>query len=77
MLVGHSKWGNPFVIGNDGTREQVIAKYEAWLQTQCHCSLPFQNAKAKSSVVGAALYRAMATYYSDWPIVEWRLRSLE
>lgn len=23
-------WGNPFVIGKDGTREEVIAKYEAW-----------------------------------------------
>ena len=22
-----SKWGNPYVIGPDGTREQVIAKY--------------------------------------------------
>lgn len=28
------KWGNPFTIGKDGTREQVIAKYEAWLKTQ-------------------------------------------
>jgi hypothetical protein len=27
-----SKWGNPFVIGKDGTREEVIAKYEAWLK---------------------------------------------
>lgn len=25
-----SKWGNPFVIGADGTRGEVIAKYEAW-----------------------------------------------
>lgn len=24
-----SKWGNPFVIGTDGTREEVIAKYKA------------------------------------------------
>ncbi len=24
-------WGNPFVIGRDGTREQVIAKYRTWL----------------------------------------------
>lgn len=23
-----SKWGNPFVIGKDGTREEVILKYE-------------------------------------------------
>lgn len=26
-----SQWGNPFVLGRDGTREQVIARYEAWL----------------------------------------------
>lgn len=22
-----TKWGNPFIIGKDGTREEVIAKY--------------------------------------------------
>lgn len=26
-----SKWGNPFVIGRDGTREEVIEKYRDWL----------------------------------------------
>lgn len=26
-----SPWGNPFEIGPDGTREEVIAKYRAWL----------------------------------------------
>lgn len=26
-----SKWGNPFVIGRDGTREEVIARYEQYL----------------------------------------------
>lgn len=26
-----SKWGNPFAIGQDGSREQVIAKYREWL----------------------------------------------
>ncbi len=29
-----SKWGNKFVIGPDGTREEVIRKYEAWVKTQ-------------------------------------------
>lgn len=29
-----SKWGNPFVIGKDGTREEVIAKYKTWVQLQ-------------------------------------------
>lgn len=26
-----SKWGNPFSIGKDGTREDVIAKYKEWI----------------------------------------------
>ncbi len=26
-----SKWGNPFVIGKDGNRYEVIAKYEQYL----------------------------------------------
>lgn len=25
-----SKWGNPFVMGKDGNREQVITKYHEW-----------------------------------------------
>ena len=26
-----SKWGNPFIIGVDGTRKEVIAKYRKYL----------------------------------------------
>ena len=26
-----SKWGNPFIIGRDGTREEVIKKFKDWL----------------------------------------------
>ncbi|OGT54325.1 MAG: hypothetical protein A3E01_15280 [Gammaproteobacteria bacterium RIFCSPHIGHO2_12_FULL_63_22] len=26
-----SKWGNPFVIGRDGAREEVIAKYREYI----------------------------------------------
>jgi hypothetical protein len=29
-----SKWGNPFVIGRDGDREQVMQKYCNWIVTQ-------------------------------------------
>ena len=28
-----SKWGNPYVIGKDGTREEVIQKYEEHVRT--------------------------------------------
>ena len=30
-----SEWGNPFVIGEHGTREQVIAMYRFWLWEKC------------------------------------------
>lgn len=30
----YAKWGNPFVIGQDGNRQQVIAKYRSWIVTQ-------------------------------------------
>lgn len=32
IYVGRpSIWGNPFAIGRDGTRNEVIAKHRAWL----------------------------------------------
>lgn len=35
VYVGRpSRWGNPFRIGRDGTRGEVVAKYEGWLRTQ-------------------------------------------
>lgn len=27
-------WGNPFTIGKDGNRNQVIEKYRQWIKTQ-------------------------------------------
>ncbi|NLG01739.1 MAG: DUF4326 domain-containing protein [Lentisphaerae bacterium] len=29
-----SEWGNPFEIGKDGTRQQVINKYREWIKSQ-------------------------------------------
>ena len=35
IYVGRpSKWGNRFVIGRDGSRDEVIAKYRAWIVRQ-------------------------------------------
>ena len=28
-----SKWGNPFIIGRDGDRKEVICLYRQWLPT--------------------------------------------
>jgi len=27
-------WGNPFRVGKDGSREEVMAKFVEWIQTQ-------------------------------------------
>jgi len=29
-----SRWGNPFIIGKHGDREEVIEKYRLWIQLQ-------------------------------------------
>ncbi len=35
VFIGRgSIWGNPFVIGKDGTRKEVIKKYRVWIETQ-------------------------------------------
>lgn len=37
VYIGRGKgciWGNPFVIGKDGTRIEVIEKFKAWILTQ-------------------------------------------
>jgi len=32
LYVGRpSKWGNPFIVGRDGTRAEVIARYRAFV----------------------------------------------
>ena len=31
-----SKWGNPFIIGRDGNRDEVIAKYREYILSKPH-----------------------------------------
>jgi hypothetical protein len=42
-----SKWGNPFVIGKDGTRYDVCKKFEDWILSQ-----PKLIEAAKQELVG-------------------------
>lgn len=42
-----SKWGNPFVIGKDGTRKEVIAKYRAWIVQQPELMLALHELRGK------------------------------
>lgn len=45
-----SKWGNPFRIGPDGTREEVIAKYEKWIKQQPHLLQSLHELRGKTLV---------------------------
>jgi hypothetical protein len=37
VYVGRpTKWGNPFEMGKDGSRAQVVAKYRQWIGTQAN-----------------------------------------
>jgi len=51
VFIGRpSKWGNPFKIGEDGTRDEVIAKHRAWILCQ-----PGLMAMAKDELRGRDL----------------------
>ena len=34
LIDRRTKWGNPFFIGKDGTRDEVISKYEAYIMNK-------------------------------------------
>jgi hypothetical protein len=44
----HSIWANPFKIGKDGTREEVIQKYSDWLKTQPSLMCRVKELKGKT-----------------------------
>jgi len=42
-----SKWGNPFTIGKDGTRSEVISKYETFLLNNAELLSSIKELKGK------------------------------
>lgn len=46
-----SKWGNPFVIGRDGDRAQVVAKYREYLLAN-HNALVSVRAELRGCTLG-------------------------
>lgn len=42
-----TKWGNPFIIGKDGTREEVIKKHMLWLLNQPELLADLHELKGK------------------------------
>jgi hypothetical protein len=61
VYVGRpSKWGNPFVIGRDGSRDEVIAKYRAWIVRQPALMAALPELRNKSLVCWCAPERCHA-----------------
>lgn len=55
VYVGRgSKWGNPFKIGVDGTREEVCKKYKHWFLTQVNLICQLDELRGK--VLGCWCY---------------------
>lgn len=42
-----AKWGNPFRIGEDGTRSEVIEKFRNWILTQDHLLNDIEELRGK------------------------------
>lgn len=42
-----SKWGNPYVVNEDGTREEVIDKYEKYVRDQPNLMAALPELKGK------------------------------
>ena len=48
VFVGRpSKWGNPFKIGRDGTREEVVRKYRAYMESSPDARLEAEELRGK------------------------------
>lgn len=60
VYVGRpTQWGNPYIIGKDGTREEVIAKYRWDLEHSCQkypktMRFKFEELKGKDLVCWCA-----------------------
>ena len=51
-----SKWGNPFIIGKDGTREEVIKKYRDWVCEQPELIKSIINMELDDKILGCYCY---------------------
>jgi len=55
-----SKWGNPFVVGVDGSRDEVIEKYEEWILNQQELVAALPELRGKCSGAGALRFHVTA-----------------
>jgi Domain of unknown function (DUF4326) len=71
VYVGRpSKWGNPFLIGRDGSRDEVIAKYRAWIVRQPALMAELHELRGKDLVSGVRPSAATPTCSSNSQTIE-------
>ena len=64
VYVGRpSKWGNPFAIGRDGPRDEVIAKHRAWIARQPSLMAALHELRGKN-----------LRFFADQAAKKWPLR---
>ena len=70
-----SEWGNPFEIGKDGTREEVIEKYRVWLLTNADLMGRIPELKGKVLGCWCAPLPCHCDILAGLANQEWLLRS--
>jgi hypothetical protein len=60
-----SRWGNPFVIGRHGNREQVIERYRTWLKAQIRAGRVTREELAELHGAALACYCAPRACHGD------------
>lgn len=66
VYVGRpTMFGNPFVIGKDGNREQVIAKYKVWFMGKVQTDLRFAKAVEQLKGQNLACWCAPQACHAD------------
>jgi hypothetical protein len=66
VYVGRpSQWGNPFVIGRDGSRDDVIAKYRAWIVRQPALITALHELRGKDLICWCAPERCHADVLAE------------
>jgi len=56
-----TKWGNPFIIGQDGTRDEVIEKHKVWFWSK------IEAGKISLTDLAALAHRPLACWCAPQP----------
>ena len=68
VYVGRpSKWGNPFALGRDDSRSEVISKYRCWVVTQTDLMNSLDELRGKALICWCAPLACHAEVLRDLP----------